>query len=153
MIFVFWMLSFKPTFSLSTFTFIKRLLSSSSLSAIRVVSSAYLRLSHRTYQLKLCTPLSHSPTKRWRWNKLKEWRETYKRSNQKSTGKEKERSQKSLLSLTPWSYQQYNLSLHLGFLHYLQSLRPNRLGSHIYINCENRWNMNCVSHGLFVLCN
>ena len=44
MIFVFWMLSFKPTFSLYTFTFIKRLLSSSSLSAIRVVPSAYLRL-------------------------------------------------------------------------------------------------------------
>ena len=44
MIFVFWMLSFKPTFSLSTFTFIKRFLSSSSLSDIRVVSSAYLRL-------------------------------------------------------------------------------------------------------------
>ena len=43
MIFVFWRLSFKPTFSLSTFTFIKRL-PSSSLSAIRVVSSAYLRL-------------------------------------------------------------------------------------------------------------
>ena len=37
-------LSFKPTFSLSYFTFIKRLFSSSSLSAIRVVSSAYLRL-------------------------------------------------------------------------------------------------------------
>ena len=44
MIFVFWMLSFKPTFFLSSFTFIKRLFSSSSLSAIRVVSSAYLRL-------------------------------------------------------------------------------------------------------------
>ena len=44
MIFVFWMLSFKPAFSLSTFTFIKSLFSSSSLSAIRVVSSAYLRL-------------------------------------------------------------------------------------------------------------
>ena len=43
MIFVFWMLRFKPTFSLSYFTFIKRLFSSSSLSAIRV-SSAYLRL-------------------------------------------------------------------------------------------------------------
>ena len=43
-ILVFWMLSFKPTFSLSFFTFIKRLFSSSSLSAIRVVSSAYLRL-------------------------------------------------------------------------------------------------------------
>ena len=44
MILVFWMLSFKPTFSLSSFTFIKRLFSSSSLSAIRMVSSAYLRL-------------------------------------------------------------------------------------------------------------
>ena len=44
MILVFQMLSFKPTFSLSSFTFIKRLFSSSSLSAIRVVSSAYLRL-------------------------------------------------------------------------------------------------------------
>src|SRR5574337_643574 len=38
------MLSFKPTFSLSTFTFIKKLFSSSSLFLIRVVSSAYLRL-------------------------------------------------------------------------------------------------------------
>ena len=43
MIFVFWMLSFKPTFSLSSFIFIKRLFSSS-LSAIRVVLSANLRL-------------------------------------------------------------------------------------------------------------
>ena len=41
---VFWMLSFKPTFSLSCITFIMRLLSSSSLLSIRVVSSAYLRL-------------------------------------------------------------------------------------------------------------
>ena len=44
MIFAFWMLSFKLTFSLSSFTFIKRLFSSSSLSTIRVVSSEYLRL-------------------------------------------------------------------------------------------------------------
>ena len=43
MILVFWMLSFKPTFSLSSFTFMKRLFSSS-VFAIRVVSSAYLRL-------------------------------------------------------------------------------------------------------------
>ena len=43
MILVFWMLSFKPTFSLSSFTFSKRLFSSSSLSVIRVVLSAYLR--------------------------------------------------------------------------------------------------------------
>ena len=44
MILVFWMLSFKPVFSLYPFAFIKRLFSSSLLSAIRVVSSAYLRL-------------------------------------------------------------------------------------------------------------
>ena len=44
MILVFGMLSFKPTFSLFFFTFIKRLFSPSSLSAIRVMSSAYLRL-------------------------------------------------------------------------------------------------------------
>ena len=41
---VFSMLYFKPAFSLSSFTFIKRLFSSSSLSAIRVMSFAYLRL-------------------------------------------------------------------------------------------------------------
>ena len=44
MIFIFWMLSFKPAFSLSSFTLVKRLFSSL-LSATRVVSSAcYLRL-------------------------------------------------------------------------------------------------------------
>ena len=40
MILVFWMLSFKPVFSLSSFTFIKRLFSAYLLSAIRVISSA-----------------------------------------------------------------------------------------------------------------
>ena len=44
MILVFWMLSFKPTFSLCSFTFIKWLFNSSSLSALRVVSSVYLGL-------------------------------------------------------------------------------------------------------------
>ena len=44
MILVFWMLSLKPTFSLSSFMFIKRPFSSSSLSAIWVLSAAYLRL-------------------------------------------------------------------------------------------------------------
>ena len=41
---VFWMLNFKPTFSVSSFTSIERLFSSSSLFAIRVVSSVYLKL-------------------------------------------------------------------------------------------------------------
>ena len=44
MILVFWMLNIKLAFSLFSFTFIKRLFSSSLLSAIRVVSSAYLSL-------------------------------------------------------------------------------------------------------------
>ena len=44
MIFVFRMLSFKPAFSLFSFTFIKRLFSASSLSALKVVSSTCLRL-------------------------------------------------------------------------------------------------------------
>ena len=41
---VFYMLSFKSAFLVFFFTFIKRPFSSSSLSAIRVMSSAYLRL-------------------------------------------------------------------------------------------------------------
>ena len=41
---VFSILSFKPAFSLSSFTLIKRLFSSYSFSAIRVVSPVYLRL-------------------------------------------------------------------------------------------------------------
>ena len=44
MILVFWIFSFKPIFWLSSFTYIKRFFSSSSLSAIRVVPSAYQRL-------------------------------------------------------------------------------------------------------------
>ena len=44
MILVSWMMSFKPTFSIYSFTLIRRLFSSSSLSAIRVVSFSYLRL-------------------------------------------------------------------------------------------------------------
>ena len=51
MIFIFWMLSFKPAFSLFSFTFIKRLFNSSSLSTIRVVSAVYLC----TYELNVCT--------------------------------------------------------------------------------------------------
>ena len=42
MILIFWILRFKPAFSLSSFTFIKGLFNSSLLSAIRVVSSAAL---------------------------------------------------------------------------------------------------------------
>ena len=44
MIFIFWILSSKPAFSLSSFTFFRRLFGYSLLSAIRLMSSAYLRL-------------------------------------------------------------------------------------------------------------
>ena len=44
LILVYWMLNFKPAFSLSSFTLIIRLFISYLLSAIRVVSSAYPRL-------------------------------------------------------------------------------------------------------------
>ena len=47
-ILVFWMLSFKPAFSFSSFNFFKRLFSSSSLSARRVLSSVYMRLDNQS---------------------------------------------------------------------------------------------------------
>ena len=61
MILVFWMLSFKPTFSLSSFTVIKSLSSSSSLSAIRVVSPAYLRLLIFLLEILIPARASSSP--------------------------------------------------------------------------------------------
>ena len=62
MIFVFWMLSFKPAFSLSSFTFIKSLFSSCLLSAIRVVSSACMRLLIFSPEILIPACASSSPT-------------------------------------------------------------------------------------------
>ena len=56
------MSSFKPAISLSSFTFIKRLLSSFSLSAIRVISSAYLRLLIFLLAILIAACDSFSPT-------------------------------------------------------------------------------------------
>ena len=61
MILVVWMLSFKPNFSLSSFTFTKRLFSSSSLLAIRVLPSAYLRL--LIFLLAILIPVCASSSK------------------------------------------------------------------------------------------
>ena len=55
---VFLILSFKPAFSLSSFTLIKRLFSSSLLSAIKVVSSTYLRL--LMFLLAILSPARYS---------------------------------------------------------------------------------------------
>ena len=65
MILVFLMLSFKPALSLYSFTFIKRLFSSSSFSAIRVVSSAYLRL--LIFLPAILIPASAYPTQCFSW--------------------------------------------------------------------------------------
>ena len=54
---VFWMLNFKPVFSLSSFTPIKRLFSSSSLPAIGGVSSAYLRMLAFLQEIFICFEL------------------------------------------------------------------------------------------------
>ena len=62
MILVFWMLSVKPTFSLSSFTFIKWLFSSSSQSAVKVMSSAYLRL--LIFLLAILIPACASPIRK-----------------------------------------------------------------------------------------
>ena len=54
--------SFKPTFSLSSFTFIKRLFSSSSLSTIRVVSShiwGYWYISRQSWFQLVLLPAQH----------------------------------------------------------------------------------------------
>ena len=59
---VFWMLSFKPVFSLSFFPFIKRLFSSSLLSALRVISSLYLRCLIFLLAILIPACASYSPT-------------------------------------------------------------------------------------------
>ena len=64
MILVFWMLSFQPTFSLSFFTFIK-IFFSSLLSAIMVVSSAYLRL--LIFLLAILIPAVFHPAQHFTW--------------------------------------------------------------------------------------
>ena len=81
-IFVFWMLSFKPTFSLSSFTFVKRLFSSYSLSAIRVVSSAYLRLLIFLLAILILACVSFRPAflmmySAYKLNKLMKLKDTY----------------------------------------------------------------------------
>ena len=65
LILVFWMLSFKLAFSLSSFTLISKLFSSSLLSALRVVSPACLRLS--IFLLEVLIPAVLHPAKHFSW--------------------------------------------------------------------------------------
>ena len=61
MILVFWMLRFKPTYSFSSFTLIKRFFSSSLLFASRVVLSAYQRLLMFLWAILIPVCASSSP--------------------------------------------------------------------------------------------
>ena len=87
MISVFWMLGFKPVFSLSSFSFIKMFFSSSSLSAIRMVSSAYLRL--LIFLPEILIPACASSRRR-QWHPLQ-----YSRL-------EKSHGRRSLVGCSPW---------------------------------------------------
>ena len=71
MIFIFGRLSFKSTFSLFSFRFIKRLFSSSSLPAVKVVSSAYLRLSISLPEILIPACASSSPAFLMRYSACK----------------------------------------------------------------------------------
>ena len=83
---VFWMLSFKLAFSLSSFTFIKRLFSFSLLSAIRVVSSAYLRLLIFVPEILIPACASSSPWDICVCQKGPEFKELWERSSTKERG-------------------------------------------------------------------
>ena len=64
-ILAFWMLSFKPAFSVSYFTLIKKLFSSSSISAIKMVLPAYLRL--LIFLLAILIPACESSSRPFAW--------------------------------------------------------------------------------------
>ena len=73
LIFECWVLSqlFSLFLQLSSFTFIKRLFSSSSLSAIRVMSSAYLKLLIFLHAILIPTSASSSPAFHMMWSAYK----------------------------------------------------------------------------------
>ena len=102
MIWVFWMLSFKPSFSLSSFTFIKRLFRSSSLSAIRVLSSAYLRILIFLLEILITAWASSSPAFLMRYSayKLNKQSENIQHSVQFSSFQSLSRVR---LFVTPWT--------------------------------------------------
>ena len=117
MIFIFWILSFRPVSSLSSFIFIKRLFSYSSLSAIRVVSSAYLRLFLSAILIPACassSPAFHMMYPAYQLNKqgdnIQPWRTLFPIWNQSVVPY-------PVLTITSWSAYRFlsidgNLNTH-----------------------------------------
>ena len=111
MIFVFRMLRFKPSFSPSSFIFIKRLLGSSLLSAVRVVSSAYLRLLIFLPEILIPACASSSPAfcmmcSAWRRRK---WQPIPVFLPGKSHGR------RSLVGYSPWGHKESDTTEWLHF--------------------------------------
>ena len=111
MILVFWMLSFKPTFPLSSFTFIKRLFNSSLLSAIKVVSSAYLRLLIFLLAILIPACASSSPAFHMIYSayRRKQWQSTPVLLPGKSYG------WRSLVGCNPWGCYESDTTERLHF--------------------------------------
>ena len=108
----FWMLSFKPAFSRSSFTFIKRLFSSS-LSAIKVVSSAYLRLLIFLLAIPACASISPAL-----------WQPTPVFLPGKSHGR------RNLVGYSPWGHRKLDTTEQLHF-HFHSAYKLNKQGDNI----------------------
>ena len=113
MIFVFLMLSFKPAYTLSSFTFIKRLFSSSSLFFffIRMGSSTYLRL--LIFLLKnlilACASSSLTFSMMYSAYQRRQWHPTPVLLPGKSHG------QRSLVGCSPWGHEESDMTERLHF--------------------------------------
>ena len=109
MILVFQMLSFKPTFSLSSFTFIKRLLSSSLLSTSFPDSSVG---KESICNAKAAGDVGSIPFGKRNSRRRRKWQPTPVFPPGKSHG------QRSLVSYSPWGYKELDTTEHTSTLNW-----------------------------------
>ena len=153
MILVFWILSFKPTFSLSSFTYIKTLFNSPLLSAIRVVSTAYLRLFVSFLEILISACDSSSPTfpmmySEYKLNRqgdnIQPWRTPFPIWNQSVTPfawqptpvllPGKSHGWRSLVGCNPWGHEESDMTERLDF-HFLLSCIGEGNGNPLQCSC------------------
>ena len=113
MILVFWKLSFKPAFSLSSFTFIKRLFSFSLFLANRVLSSAHLRLLIFLLAILIPACASSSLACHIMWPVYRLWRRQWHPTPVLLPGKSHGR--RSLLGCSPWGHGKSDMTEWLHF--------------------------------------
>ena len=112
------MLSFKPAFLLFSFTLIKRLFSSSSLSAIRMMSSAYLRVLIFLPEILIPAYASSSPAflmmnSAYKLNKQGDGRRQRQPTPVLLPGKS--HGQRSLVGCNPWGHKESDTTEWLHF--------------------------------------